>query len=225
VRLEPVRKASVGAGRDEERGARGEERGARGEGRGAREEERGTRSEDEGRGAREEERGARDEGEERGARDDRLPATGYRLPAASRRSTVDGRRSTEKIRGQQPAVSSHLLGVSGQRVAHLALTEPACQHHDTVEDHDGDAVAVPLLPWGAIDVDRLECVAGPCRRAFHDGTHMITQRAPLPREEDHRHRGIVRRHMRPATVLALVVLLVMIAVAGIAFVIRLVSLG
>jgi hypothetical protein len=31
--------------------------------------------------------------------------------------------------------------------------------------------------------------------------------------------------MRPATVLAIVVLLVMIAVAGIAFVIRLVSLG
>lgn len=112
-----------------------------------------------------------------------------------------------------------------QRPSYLTLPEPAFQHHLVVDEDDGQSVAVSFLPRRPTDVEDFERPApAPCLPLDHrQGSR--AQRAAVPGEEANRcHRGIVTSPMRPATVLTIVTLLLLITIAGVVFVVQLLSL-
>jgi len=113
-----------------------------------------------------------------------------------------------------------------QRAAHRAAIEASGQHLHTVEQHDGNAVAVLREGRVAVDVDHFERVSASPRRLFDDGLSLRAEQAADPRHESHGpHRGIVAVSMRPGTVLVIVLLLAAILVAAAVFVVQLVSAG
>jgi hypothetical protein len=111
-----------------------------------------------------------------------------------------------------------------ERPLDLSLGEPAGENHGSVSDHHRKTIAVRLLPHGVGDVDHLEVVPTPAAHGGDNRKGLLTERAVGSGEEEDRHASIVGNPMRPATVFALIALLLLIAAAGTVFVIQLVSL-
>lgn len=112
-----------------------------------------------------------------------------------------------------------------QRPSYLTLPEPAFQHHLVVDEDDGQSVAVAFLPGRPTDIEDFERPAPAPYLALDQRQGSRAQRAAGPGEEmNRRHRGIVTSPMRPATVLTIVTLLLLITIAGVVFVAQLLSL-
>jgi hypothetical protein len=126
-----------------------------------------------------------------------------------------------------------------QHASDLSPTEPAGQHLSPVEEHDRDPVAefgckarvvriddleVPTLPDDPVRYERKSLGA--------DGAGAAGDEADRPHQRDNSARvetastsGNVRRLMRPVTALTIVFLLLLLTVAGIVFVIQLLSVS
>jgi hypothetical protein len=120
--------------------------------------------------------------------------------------------------------------------AYLTLVESASEHLDPIEHDNGYTIPEFGFEAGLIDVDALKgptLAAGP---ALHNRVRLFANPTHGPSDEANGtgHRilrqvgagspsGIVVPLMRPATVLAIVLLLLVLGVAGIVFVIQLQS--
>lgn len=112
---------------------------------------------------------------------------------------------------------------SAKGATHRTATKQPGQHLDPIARHDRHAISEPVGETGVVDVDDLEPVTPAPGVPLHRGKRRGTDRARSPGvEDDVAHRDIVLP-MRPATTLAIVVLLIILGVAAISFVIRLLS--
>lgn len=133
-------------------------------------------------------------------------------------------RNTRSARGKTAWVGL-AWSSSAERSADVPPGESPAQHLDAVHQDDRDPVPVPGGEPGLVDVEDHELVATPGRPPLDDRECLGADAADAAGEEaDLAHgSGIVARPMRPFTVLTVVLLLVAIAVAGVAFVIQLIS--
>lgn len=138
----------------------------------------------------------------------------------------------EPIRSRDPSIRA-----LSQSPAHLSGVKPTRQHFRSVDQHDRNSITELFPQAGGVDIDDLDrptlafCTSG------HDRQSLGTDSAHLTGQEANRlHRsclsrrtgtttgsGIVDRLMRPATVLAIGLLLLTLAIAGVVFVIQLLS--
>lgn len=126
---------------------------------------------------------------------------------------------------------------SAQGPSNFSATEPAGQHLVTIEKHD----RYPIAEFGGntciVDVDDLEVPTPPADPVRHQRQSLGADGAGATGDEANRphHRegsvqlgmasvsGNVQRHMRPMTALTIVLLMLLLTVAGILFVIQLLS--
>jgi len=124
-----------------------------------------------------------------------------------------------------------------ERPAYLSPTESARQHLNSVDQHDRHSITELLAQVGIVDIDDLQSPplafdppGHDRQRLGADSTNPAGQEPNRlhecrlrPRAGDTKGCGIVERQMRPATVLAIVLLLLTLAIAGVVFVIQLLS--
>jgi hypothetical protein len=119
---------------------------------------------------------------------------------------------------------------------HLAPVESPGQHLEPVEENDRHPVPELIRESGFVNIDAFEGPASATGSTLDDGVGLLADSTHRPGDESDRTghvsssragalhpSGNVVALMRPATVLAIVLLLLVLAVAGIVFVIQLQS--
>ena len=115
--------------------------------------------------------------------------------------------------------------------------EPTRQHFHSIDQHDRNSITELFPKAGVVDIDDLDrptlalCTSGHDRQSLGtDSAHSTGQEANRLHQSGLSRRtgtttgsGIVDRLMRPATVLAIGLLLLTLAIAGVVFVIQLLS--
>lgn len=128
---------------------------------------------------------------------------------------------------------------SAQDASDLATTEPAGQHLLSVEEHHRYPIAELGGKTGVVGIDDLELPTLPTDPVRHqwqsrsaDAARATGDEANRPHQQEHPVQvemasasGNVHRLMRPMTALTIVFLLLLLTVAGIVFVIQLVSVS
>lgn len=128
---------------------------------------------------------------------------------------------------------------STQDASDLATTEPTGQHLSSVEEHDRYSIAEFGGKTGVVRIDDLEVPTLPADPVRHqwkscsaDTADATGDKANRPHQlespvqvETASASGNVHRLMRPMTALTIVFLLLLLTVAGIVFVIQLVSVS
>jgi len=130
--------------------------------------------------------------------------------------------TTEQIRN----FTSRVVAASAQNSPDVAGGEAAAENFDPVEQHDRDTITVFRCESGIVHVDHLECEASATGPALHHRQCFGADPTYLPSEEansGHRRSVIVDNPMRPFTVITVILLLLALSIAGVVFVVQLMS--